>query len=115
MTINEMLLKLGIAPHYLGFHYLKKAIEIVKDNFEKKQFIFNYTALYHDVAKEMNTTASRVERAIRHAIETAFDKPSNPSLHKIFDKVIDPDSYKVSNSCFIATIANHLIEEEANN
>ena len=113
MTIKNLLLEVGITPEYLGFHYLEKNIEIVKKNFEEEQYSFKYTAIYYVIAKELGSTASRVERAMRHAVEVAFNRPS-PKLKELFGRYTDPHSGKVSLSCFIAVLANYLIETETN-
>jgi two-component system response regulator (stage 0 sporulation protein A) len=104
--IKKKLMELGIVPSNLGFTYLTEAIyKFLTDNSDMK---FSWIKLYESVAKDNNSTGTRTERAIRHSIELAFDKP-NTVLLKTFNSFM-PESgvEKVSNSTFIATVATYI-------
>ena len=104
--IKRKLMELGIIPANLGFIYLTEAIyTFMQGTGESK---FSWIKLYDTVAKQNNSTGTRVERAIRHSIELAFDKP-NTVLLKTF-KSFMPESgiEKVPNSTFISTVATYI-------
>lgn len=105
-SITEMILDVGIPAHIKGYHYLRTAIKLsVEDN----SMLSGVTkVLYPTVAKSYNTTASRVERAIRHAIEVAWDRGNLETLHKMFGYSINTAKGKPTNSEFIAMIADKL-------
>lgn len=104
--ITEILKELGIPVHLKGYPYLRNAIErAVKD-----EDIINAVTkvLYPAVAKEYKTTGSKVERAIRHAIETAWSRGDVGILQKYFGYTISYAKGKPTNSEFIAMIADKL-------
>ena len=105
-SITEMILDVGIPAHIKGYHYLRTAIKLsVEDN----SILSGVTkVLYPTVAKTYNTTTSRVERAIRHAIEVAWDRGNLETLHKMFGYSINTAKGKPTNSEFIAMIADKL-------
>ena len=80
-TIQEKLLKIGIMPNVKGYRYWVKAILLVKKDPSLQESITK--GLYPKVAKEMGTTGTRVERALRHAIEMAYNQ-GNEEYKKIF-------------------------------
>lgn len=104
--ITSILQEIGVPAHIKGYQYLRAAIEmVVKD----PALIDAVTkALYPDVAKEYGTTASRVERAIRHAIEVAWDRGDLDTLQKYFGYTVSNTKGKPTNSEFIAMIADKL-------
>jgi two-component system response regulator (stage 0 sporulation protein A) len=108
---NKILMKVGISPDLNGYHYLAEAISMVKESIQNNKVNDKFTYMYAQIGKKFNTTGSRVERAMRHAVEKAFTVNS-PLLHDIFDSLIDYDSGKVVNSCFVCTLAQYLIMEE---
>lgn len=105
-TIKKKLLDLGILPSNLGFNYLAEAIDkFINGTGESK---FSWIRLYDLIGEQNNSTGTRVERAIRHSIELAFDKP-NTVLLKMFNSFMpDTGIEKVSNSTFIATVATYI-------
>lgn len=108
---SRVLRKCGIPADILGWAYAGRAIEMVMDNWD---LINQLTKkLYPSIAKEFNTTASRVERAIRHAVEVGFNTAPYDELKEIFGNTIRPDTGKVTNGAFIATVADILIHEVA--
>ena len=105
-SITEMILDVGIPAHIKGYHYLRTAIKLsVEDN----SMLSGVTKiLYPTVAKTYNTTASRVERAIRHAIEVAWDRGNLETLHTMFGYSVNTAKGKPTNSEFIAMISDKL-------
>lgn len=101
---QNLLFELGIPEHILGSPYLIKAIELVVQD---KRLIKSITKeLYPAVAQYFNTTGSRVERAIRHGIELAWDRGDMDVLQRYFGFTVSSIKGKPTNSEFIARCAN---------
>ena len=106
MRITQVVHEIGVPAHIKGYEYLRYAIQLAV---EDMQLINSITKeLYPMVAKQFNTTASRVERAIRHAIEVAWDRGDIETLQKYFGWTISSNKGKPTNSEFIALIADKL-------
>lgn len=106
VMVTEIIHQIGVPAHIKGYHYLRDAIMLaVKDN-----DIINAVTkqLYPTVAKSHNTTSSRVERAIRHAIEVAWDRGDVDILNNYFGYTIHNSRGKPTNSEFIAMISDKL-------
>ncbi|MDR2559292.1 MAG: sporulation transcription factor Spo0A [Oscillospiraceae bacterium] len=105
-VVTEIIHQIGIPAHIKGYHYLRTAILLsVEDN----EMINCVTKLlYPTVAKKYTTTSSRVERAIRHAIEIAWDRGDVEILNSFFGYTIHTQRGKPTNSEFIALIADKL-------
>lgn len=107
---KNLLLKCGIPPHIKGYYYLGFAIDSVR---EEPDLLNRITkGLYPKVAQEFETTCQRVERAMRHAIEVAFDRIDVTVMHELFGWSVDCDRGKPTNSHFIAAIVEALKELE---
>ncbi len=106
LMITEIIHQIGVPAHIKGYHYLREAIFLsVKD----PEIINSVTKLlYPTVAKKYNTTSSRVERAIRHAIEVAWDRGDVDVLDSYFGFTIQNERGKPTNSEFIAMISDKL-------
>lgn len=106
-NIKGILNKLGIRANIKGYGYLVTAIETA---YENPNIVHEITkVLYPDVAKMHNTTASRVERAIRHAIEVGMDCGTTiDEFNEIFGNSIQYNKGKPTNSHFIAAVADYL-------
>ncbi len=106
LMVTEMIHQLGVPAHIKGYHYLRTAILLsVKD----PNFVGAVTKLlYPTVAKAHATTSSRVERAIRHAIEVAWDRGDLETLNSCFGYTVHSIRGKPTNSEFIALIADKL-------
>lgn len=106
IRISDALHTIGIPAHIKGYSYLRLAISMVV----KEPEIINYVTktLYPRVAREFGTSTSRVERAIRHAIEVAWDRGDIDTLNSIFGYTISRQRGKPTNSEFIAMIADKL-------
>ena len=104
--VTKIIHQIGVPAHIKGYQYLRTAIMMtIKDN----EIINSVTKiLYPSVAKRYKTTASRVERAIRHAIEVAWDRGDVDTLNSYFGYTIQTNRGKPTNSEFIAMIADNL-------
>ena len=98
--------EIGVPAHIKGYQYLREAILLTIDDMD----IINSVTkvLYPEVARKFNTTPSRVERAIRHAIEVAWDRGDIETLQKFFGYTVSNIKGKPTNSEFIAMIADCL-------
>lgn len=106
LMVTDIIHQIGVPAHIKGYHYLREAIILsIKDN----EMINSVTKLlYPTVAKKNQTTSSRVERAIRHAIEVAWDRGDVDVLNSYFGYTIHNGRGKPTNSEFIAMIADKL-------
>ncbi len=106
IKITEILHQIGVPAHIKGYNYLRDSILMSIENPE----IINAVTkrLYPSVAKKYETTSSRVERAIRHAIEVAWDRGDVDILNSYFGYTIHNDRGKPTNSEFIAMISDKL-------
>lgn len=108
-NISELLKSVGIPVNIKGFRFLKNAIEIVSTDFANLDKITK--RLYLQVANNFNSTPTRVERDIRHAIEVAYNRGNPRLLNEIFGYTIDEDKGKPTNSEFIAMMADKVLIE----
>lgn len=106
IRITQILRELGVPAHIKGYNFLRHSIGLVTRDPEYQEQIT--CMLYPAVAKEFNTTPSRVERAIRHAIELAWDRGDLDTLQKWFGFTISNKRGKPTNSEFIARVADTL-------
>lgn len=104
--ITELLHEIGIPAHIKGYMYLRTAI---LETYLNVDFLGQITkVLYPEIAKKYATTASRVERAIRHAIEVAWNRGNIDAIDDIFGYTISASKAKPTNSEFIAMISDKL-------
>ena len=96
----------GVPAHIKGYQYLREAIVIAVQDMEVINAVTK--VLYPEVASRFSTTPSRVERAIRHAIEVAWDRGDLETLQKYFGYTVNSAKGKPTNSEFIAMIADRL-------
>ena len=107
--ISEIFISIGIPPHIKGYGYLREGIKMTIEN---PHVINSVTKeLYPSIAKKFSTTASKVERAIRHAIEVAWNRGRIDAINAIFGARIYLGTEKPTNSEFIALVADKLILE----
>ena len=104
--VTAIIHEIGVPAHIKGYRYLREAILIAVEDREVINAVTK--VLYPEVAKRYNTTASRVERAIRHAIEVAWDRGDLETLQKYFGYTVSLAKGKPTNSEFIAMIADRL-------
>jgi len=102
--VTSILHDIGVPAHIRGYHYVRDAIIIAVNNLD----VLNYITkeLYPTIAKKSHTTASRVERAIRHAIEVAWGRGRIEIIDSIFGYTVNTQKGKPTNSEFIALIAD---------
>ncbi|WP_100488230.1 sporulation transcription factor Spo0A [Sporolactobacillus pectinivorans] len=111
-SITEIIHEIGVPAHIKGYMYLREAISMVYHNIELLGSITK--VLYPDIAKKFKTTPSRVERAIRHAIEVAWSRGNVESISSLFGYTVSMSKAKPTNSEFIAMVADKLrIENRA--
>ena len=104
--VTKIIHQIGVPAHIKGYQYLRSAILMTIDD---NDIINSVTkVLYPTVAKQYKTTTSRVERAIRHAIEVAWDRGDVDTLNSYFGYTIQNNRGKPTNSEFIAMIADNL-------
>ena len=107
--ISEIFISIGIPPHIKGYGYLREGIKMT---IERPYIINSVTKeLYPSIAKKFDTTSSKVERAIRHAIEVAWNRGRIDAINAIFGARIYLGAEKPTNSEFIALVADKLILE----
>jgi len=105
-AISKILHELGIPSHIKGYQYIREGINIV---YNRPETVGGITKeLYPELANKYDTTVSRVERAIRHAIEVSWNRGSWDLMEEIFGNSVDVDKAKPTNSEFIVTIADKL-------
>ena len=104
--ITNIIHEIGVPAHIKGYMYLREAITMVVNDMELLSAVTK--ELYPSIAKKYNTTASRVERAIRHAIEVAWGRGQIEAINKLFGYTVHNDKGKPTNSEFIAIIADKL-------
>jgi len=107
--VTSVIHEIGVPAHIKGYQYLREAILIAVDDMEVINAVTK--VLYPAVAKRFGTTPSRVERAIRHAIEVAWDRGDLETLQKYFGYTVSNTKGKPTNSEFIAMIADRLVLE----
>ena len=108
--VTSVIHEIGVPAHIKGYQYLREAIMIAVDDMDVINAVTK--VLYPEVAKRFATTPSRVERAIRHAIEVAWDRGDLETLQKYFGYTVSNAKGKPTNSEFIAMIADRLVLEQ---
>lgn len=104
--VTEMIHEIGVPAHIKGYQYLREAIMMSVNDMEMLNSITKL--LYPSIAKRFQTTPSRVERAIRHAIEVAWSRGKMETLDALFGYTINTGKGKPTNSEFIALIADKI-------
>lgn len=106
VEVTKVIHEIGVPAHVKGYQYLRDAIILVT---EEINYLGALTKeLYPTIAQKYDTTASRVERAIRHAIELAWDRGDIDKINKVFGYTVSGEKGKPTNSEFIAIIADRL-------
>lgn len=105
-AVTEMIHEIGVPAHIKGYQYLREAIILTINDMDAINSVTKI--LYPEVARKYGTTPSRVERAIRHAIEVAWDRGDIETLQKFFGYTVSNLKGKPTNSEFIAMIADCL-------
>ncbi len=105
-VVTDFIHELGVPAHIKGYQYIRSAIMMVVENMDLLNYITKQ--LYPEIAKAYNTTASRVERAIRHSIEVAWSRGKPEIMNEIFGYTIHTGKGKPTNSEFIAMVADRI-------
>ena len=105
-VVTEIIHEIGVPAHIKGYQYLREAIILTINDMDAINAVTK--VLYPEVARKFSTTPSRVERAIRHAIEVAWDRGDVETLQKFFGYTVSGIKGKPTNSEFIAMIADSL-------
>ena len=106
ISITKTLHELGVPSHIKGYQYIREGITLV---YKRPDIVGGITKeLYPEIAKKYDSTVSRVERAIRHAIEVSWNRGNWDLMEEIFGHSVDIDKAKPTNSEFIVTIADKL-------
>lgn len=106
ISVTKILHELGMPSHIKGYQYIREGIMLIYKN---PDIIGGITKeLYPEIANKFDTTTSRVERAIRHAIEVSWNRGNWDLMEDIFGHSVDIDKAKPTNSEFIVTVADKL-------
>lgn len=104
--ITSIIQAVGVPANIKGYRYLRRAISMVVEDVEIMEAVTK--ELYPAVAREFNTTATRVERAVRHAIEVAWNRGNTEVMARYFGYTVDSSRGKPTNSEFIALVADKV-------
>ena len=109
--ITDLFLELGVPPHLKGYQYLKEAVRLAV---EDRMIVYSITKkLYPEVAKRFDVTATKVELAIRHAIEVMWERGNMDALDKALGFRVNSSGHKPTNGEFIALLADRLLSQGA--
>ena len=111
ISVTKLLHGLGVPSHIKGYQYIREGVILM---YEKPDIVGAITKeLYPEIANRFDTTVSRVERAIRHAIEVSWNRGNWDFMEEVFGHSVDIDKAKPTNSEFIVTLADKLRLEYA--
>ena len=105
--ITQLLKRMGIPAHIGGYSYLRTGVMMTLEDPELRGAITK--ALYPKIAKKYNVTASKVERAIRHAIEVSMSRIDYEFYLKVFENTVSPDKGKPTNRQYILSLVDYLV------
>ncbi|HEY8424243.1 MAG TPA: sporulation initiation factor Spo0A C-terminal domain-containing protein, partial [Clostridia bacterium] len=109
--ITNIFISVGIPAHIKGYHFLREAIKMTIEN---PEIINSITKkLYPSIAKKFDTSSSKVERAIRHAIEVAWNRGKIENINSLFGVKVYNSNEKPTNGEFIALVADKMLIEGA--
>lgn len=112
LSVTKLLHGLGVPSHIKGYQYIREGVLLMYDNPDIVGAITK--ELYPEIASKYDTTVSRVERAIRHAIEVSWNRGDLELMEEIFGHSVDYDRAKPTNSEFIVTVSDKLRLEYSN-
>lgn len=105
-AISELLNRTGVPPHFKGYLYLRDCIKLVACDFDRLGSIMK--TVYPIVAERYQSTPQKIERTIRHAIETTWERGNLELLEELFGNTIDAERGKATNTLFIAKLADEI-------
>lgn len=106
-VISNVIKELGVSANLKGYYYIRYAIELMLNDMTLANYITK--RLYPTIAEKFGSTSIRVERNIRHAIESGWNKANYDFMSKLFRYSIDARKDKPTNSEFIITVADYLL------
>ena len=109
ISVTKLLHELGVPSHIKGYQYIREGIILLYNN---PDIVGITKELYPEIANKYDTSVSRVERAIRHAIEVSWNRGNIDLMEEIFGHSVDYDKAKPTNSEFIVTLADKLKLEQ---
>ena len=112
VRVSQLLIELGMPTSLSGYHYCKTAIITMYNHINKQEECLIVKDIYLLIAKKWNTTVSRVERAIRHAIEVCFERGNTEKLNQYFGNILSEKKEKATNSEFISTLTEVIKMKE---
>lgn len=104
--ISDFMLELGIPAHLRGYQFLRSALEMCVEDMELVGSVTKL--LYPDLARHYQTTDTKVERAIRNAIEVSWDRGNGDLFEELFGYSNSPEYTRPTNSEYIAVVADHI-------
>lgn len=104
--ISDLMLELGIPAHLRGYQFLRSALEMCVEDMELVGSVTKL--LYPDLAKHYQTTDTKVERAIRNAIEVSWDRGNSDLFEELFGYSNSPEYNRPTNSEYIAVVADYI-------
>lgn len=105
-AISELLSEVGVPPHFKGYLYLRDCIKLVAKDFDRLGSIMK--TVYPTVAERYESSPQKIERTIRHAIETTWQRGNMDFLNELFGNTIDAERGKATNTLFIAKLADEI-------
>lgn len=108
-TVADILREIGIPARVLGYQYVREAIKLTVGDMSLTHSMAK--TLYPATAEKFNTTTCRVERAIRHAIEAAWDRGDVDTLQRYFGYTVSATKGRPTNGEFIAMVADHIVRQ----
>lgn len=105
-TISDFMLELGIPAHLRGYQYLRSAVEMCVEDMELVGSVTKL--LYPDLARLYQTTDTKIERAIRNAIEVSWERGNCELFEELFGYCNSPDYTRPTNSEYIAVVADYI-------
>lgn len=105
-VISDFMLELGIPAHLRGYQFLRSALEMCVEDMELVGSVTKL--LYPDLAKRYQTTDTKVERAIRNAIEVSWDRGNSDLFEELFGYSNSPEYTRPTNSEYIAVVADYI-------
>lgn len=104
--VTRLMLDLGVPAHLRGYHFLREAIILARDDMELVASVTKL--LYPEISKKFRSTDQKVERAIRNAIEVSWERGNPVTFHEIFGYSIETGKTRSTNSEYIARIADKV-------
>lgn len=106
IVVTDIIREIGIPAHLKGYHFLRDGITMIVNDGEYLGAMIK--KLYPEIAQKYSTTSSRVERAVRHAIEVAWNRGNMDMINRLFGSTVNPEKGRPTNAEFMAMIADKI-------